>query len=90
MSDTSIRMNQLIAMLARYEHEYYVLDAPSVPDGEYDRPYQQLEALEGAYPELVTPDSPTQRVIGAVLDGLDMLAFTAGVGEHNDFIRGRV
>ena len=41
-----------------------------MPDGEYDRIYQQLEALEGAYPALVTPDSPTQRVIGAVLDGL--------------------
>ncbi|WP_218239632.1 NAD-dependent DNA ligase LigA [Comamonas fluminis] len=60
----------LRAQLHQWAHEYYVLDAPSVPDGEYDRLYQQLEALEGAYPELVTPDSPTQRVIGAVLDGL--------------------
>ena len=60
----------LRAQLHQWAHEYYVLDAPTVPDGEYDRVYQQLEALEGAYPVLVTPDSPTQRVIGAVLDGL--------------------
>ncbi|WP_043003693.1 NAD-dependent DNA ligase LigA [Comamonas testosteroni] len=60
----------LRAQLRQWAHEYYVLDAPTVPDGEYDRVYQQLEALEGAYPALVTQDSPTQRVIGAVLDGL--------------------
>ncbi|UUC91599.1 NAD-dependent DNA ligase LigA [Comamonas sp. C11] len=60
----------LRAQLHQWAHEYYVLDAPTVPDGEYDRVYQQLEALEGAYPALITPDSPTQRVIGAVLDGL--------------------
>ncbi len=60
----------LRAQLNQWAHEYYVLDTPTVPDGEYDRVYQQLEALEGVYPALVTPDSPTQRVIGAVLDGL--------------------
>ncbi|EHN65843.1 NAD-dependent DNA ligase LigA [Comamonas testosteroni] len=60
----------LRGQLHQWAHEYYVLDAPTVPDGEYDRVYQQLEALEGAYPALVTPDSPTQRVVGAVLDGL--------------------
>lgn len=63
-------MQALRAQLQQWAHEYYVLDAPTVPDGEYDRVFQQLQALEGAYPELVTPDSPTQRVIGAVLDGL--------------------
>ena len=61
---------QLRAQLQRYAHRYYVLDDPEVPDAEYDRLYQQLEALEASHPELVTPDSPTQRVIGAVLDGL--------------------
>ena len=64
------KVAELRAQLNQWAHEYYVLDAPSVPDGEYDRLYQQLEALEGAYPALITPDSPTQRVIGAVLDGL--------------------
>jgi DNA ligase (NAD+) len=48
----------LRAQLHQWAHEYYVLDTPTVPDGEYDRVYQQLEALEGAYPALVTPDSP--------------------------------
>lgn len=61
---------ELRARLCQWAHEYYVLDAPSVPDGEYDRVFAQLQALEGAYPQLVTPDSPTQRVIGAVADGL--------------------
>lgn len=64
------KVQELRARLNRWAHEYYVLDAPTVPDGEYDRVFQQLQALEGAYPALVTPDSPTQRVIGAVLEGL--------------------
>jgi len=63
-------LHQLRAQLRQWAHEYYVLDAPSVPDGEYDRVFAQLQALEAAHPHLVTPDSPTQRVIGAVLDGL--------------------
>ncbi|MBZ0225749.1 MAG: NAD-dependent DNA ligase LigA [Comamonas sp.] len=64
------QIGALRARLNRWAHEYYVLDAPSVPDGEYDRLYQQLERLEAAHPELVTPDSPTQRVLGSVLSGL--------------------
>lgn len=64
------KVAQLRSQLHQWAHEYYVQDAPTVPDGEYDRVYQQLEALEGAYPAVITPDSPTQRVIGAVLDGL--------------------
>ena len=66
----AIKVNALRDQLNQWAHEYYVLDQPSVPDGEYDKVFQQLQALEGAYPELVTPDSPTQRIIGAVLDGL--------------------
>ncbi|QNP48960.1 NAD-dependent DNA ligase LigA [Diaphorobacter aerolatus] len=64
------KVNALREQLGRWAHEYYVQDAPTVPDGEYDRVFQQLQALEAAYPQIVTPDSPTQRVIGAVLDGL--------------------
>ncbi len=64
------KVEQLREQLNRWAHEYYVEDAPTVPDGEYDRVFQQLQALEAAYPQLVTEDSPTQRVIGAVLDGL--------------------
>ncbi|WP_287984265.1 NAD-dependent DNA ligase LigA, partial [Diaphorobacter sp.] len=64
------KIKALREQLNRWAHEYYVQDTPSVPDAEYDRAFQQLQALEGAYPDLVTPDSPTQRVLGAVLDGL--------------------
>ncbi len=69
-AQAAIKIEALRAQLIRWAHEYYVQDAPSVPDGEYDRAYQALEALEKEFPALVTPDSPTQRVIGAVMDGL--------------------
>jgi DNA ligase (NAD+) len=59
----------LRATLQHHAHQYYVLDAPQLPDAEYDRMFQQLQALEEAHPELRTADSPTQRVIGQVLDG---------------------
>ncbi|MGQ0598329.1 NAD-dependent DNA ligase LigA [Aquabacterium sp.] len=52
-----------------HAHRYYVLDDPQIPDAEYDRLFQALQALEEAHPELRTPDSPTQRVLGKVLDG---------------------
>ena len=68
-AQAAARAQTLRAELHRYAHAYYVLDAPLVPDAEYDRLYQELEALENRHPELRTPDSPTQRVIGAVLDG---------------------
>ncbi len=63
------RIAALRADLQRYNHAYYVLDAPLVPDAEYDRLFRELQALEAAHPELITPDSPTQRVGGQVLDG---------------------
>lgn len=56
--------------LNRWAHQYYVLDEPTVPDAEYDRVFRELQALEEANPDLITPDSPTQRVIGGVADGL--------------------
>lgn len=56
--------------LNRWAHQYYVLDEPTVPDAEYDRVFRALQALEEAHPDLITPDSPTQRVIGGVMDGL--------------------
>jgi DNA ligase (NAD+) len=55
---------RLRADLARYDHAYYVLDAPLVPDAEYDRLFRELQALEAAHPELITAESPTQRVAG--------------------------
>jgi DNA ligase (NAD+) len=64
------RAQRLREELARHAHAYYVLDAPKIPDADYDALFQELQAIEAAHPDLVTPESPTQRVIGAVLEGL--------------------
>lgn len=63
------RALDLREQLHHHAHRYYVMDAPEIPDAEYDRLFQALQALEEAHPELRTPDSPTQRVLGRVLDG---------------------
>lgn len=55
-------------LLNQYSYEYYVQDKPSVPDAEYDRLLRELIEYEEAFPELKTPDSPTQRVGGTILD----------------------
>lgn len=71
MNDTSDnaaqRIQALRAELDEHNYRYYVLDEPSVPDAEYDRLFRELQALEAEHPELVTPDSPTQRVGGEAL-----------------------
>ncbi|TMN22788.1 NAD-dependent DNA ligase LigA [Lentibacillus cibarius] len=62
------QIEKLRERLNHYNHEYYVLDAPSVPDAEYDKKMQELIQLENNFPELVTADSPSQRVGGEPLD----------------------
>ena len=69
-AQAAIKIKALRDQLNHWAHQYYVLDAPTVPDAEYDHAYRELQALEAAHPELITPDSPTQRVIGAVMEGL--------------------
>ena len=64
------RAAALREQLLHHAQRYYVLDAPEIPDAGYDALFQELQAIEAAHPELLTPDSPTRRVIGAVLDGL--------------------
>ena len=64
----TLRMAGLREELHRHAHQYYVLDAPTVPDAEYDRMFQELQALEARHPDLVSADSPTQRVGGKALD----------------------
>ena len=64
------RMRELIALIEKWDYEYYVLDAPSVPDAEYDRTFNELKALEALYPEFKNPASPTARVGGAVRSDL--------------------
>jgi len=66
----------LRAQLHHHAHRYYVLDAPEIPDAEYDRLFQALQALEAQYPALCTPDSPTQRVGGKLLDGFAKVRHT--------------
>jgi DNA ligase (NAD+) len=68
-NDTARRIRQLTDTLNRYAYEYYTLDAPSVPDAEYDILFRELEALEAAHPDLRLPESPTRRVGGAPLAG---------------------
>ena len=74
MTDAKIaaeRVDALRAQLNQYAYEYYVKDEPSVEDAVYDKLYRELEDLEKEYPDLVTPDSPTQRVGGRVLAGFE-------------------
>ncbi|MEG0820369.1 MAG: NAD-dependent DNA ligase LigA [Burkholderiaceae bacterium] len=64
------RIEALRREIERHNHAYYVLDAPTVPDAEYDRLFRELQALEAAHPELASPASPTQRVGGAARSDL--------------------
>ncbi len=65
MSSEGARLEALRATIRYHAYRYYVLDDPSVSDAEYDALWRELVALESAHPELITPDSPTQRVPGA-------------------------
>ncbi|MGG3687933.1 NAD-dependent DNA ligase LigA [Caldifermentibacillus hisashii] len=69
LEDAKKRVDELHKLLNQYGYEYYVLDNPSVPDSEYDKRMQELIALETEFPQLKTPNSPTQRVGGEVLEG---------------------
>ena len=66
-ADAAARVARLRADIARYDHAYYVLDAPLVPDADYDALFRELQDLEQAWPELRSPDSPTRRVGGMAL-----------------------
>src|SRR5215469_2087042 len=66
--DPAVRVDELRAMLRRHEHAYYVLDQPEISDAEYDGLFKELRRLEDERPDLLTPDSPTQRVGGEASD----------------------
>jgi DNA ligase (NAD+) len=81
LSEAAARVTALRELLARYDHRYYALDDPEVPDSEYDRLMRELRELETAHPGLLSADSPTQRVGGAastsftpVMHGVPMLS----------------
>jgi len=63
-ASAAARAAQLRDQIAQHDYRYYVLDDPSIADADYDRLMQELRALESAHPELIAPDSPTQRVSG--------------------------
>ena len=67
LDEISKELEQLRAQISRHDYLYYVLDQPEITDAEYDLLYKRLEELERLHPELVTPDSPTQRVGGVAL-----------------------
>lgn len=71
--DFEIQAAKLRAELNEHNYYYYVLDAPVISDFEYDKMLRELEDLEAAHPELVTPDSPTQRVGGKALDSFQQV-----------------
>src|SRR5262252_2346305 len=69
MHDSVHEIGALRDQLRRHEYLYYVLDAPEISDAEYDQLMRRLQALEAQHPELVTSDSPTQRVGGKPREG---------------------
>ena len=75
MADEKLQQqfDELRSQLNTWSREYYSLDKPSVPDDVYDQKYQELVNLEKAHPEMITPDSPTQRIGGQVLTGFEKI-----------------
>ena len=64
-ADAAQRVEELRAQIAYHDRRYYELDSPEIPDADYDALLRELRQIEGEHPELITPDSPTQRVPGA-------------------------
>jgi DNA ligase (NAD+) len=95
-SDVVEKVESLREQIRHHNYRYHVLDAPEIPDVEYDRLVRELQALEAKYPELVTPDSPTQRVgakpikaFGTIEHRLPMLSLDNAFSEEElrDFHR---
>ncbi len=82
--DAKKRALHLKELMAHYSYEYYVLDAPSVSDAVYDGLMRELKDIESRYPELITPDSPTQRVGGEPLGKFSKVTHTSRMLSLND------
>ncbi len=78
------RVAELRKLVSQYSYEYNVLDAPSVSDAVYDSVLAELKALEAAHPELVTPDSPTQRIASVPLDKFEKVTHSRPMISLND------
>lgn len=79
-----LRAAQLRELLLGYSHEYHVLDKPSVSDAVYDSLFQELKTIEAEHPELITSDSPTQRVGGELLGGFKKASHSSRMLSLND------
>src|SRR4030066_2521140 len=75
MAEVKQRINKLRELINHHNYRYYVLDSPEISDAEYDEFMRELNQLEEAHPELITPDSPTQRIGAAPVEAF-------GVVEH--------
>ncbi len=84
MTEPAQRAAELRELLATYSYEYHVLDNPSVDDAVYDSLYGELKTLEANHPELITPDSPTQRVGGKLLGGFKKVTHRVRMMSLND------
>lgn len=82
------RIAQLRSELNEHNYNYYVLDNPTITDFEYDRMLRELEDLESAHPELITPDSPTQRVGGKALDSFQQVTHRVPLQSLQDVFSG--
>ena len=78
------KIKNLQKTLNEYAYFYYVKDQPKVLDSEYDKLYQELVQLEAQYPESITPDSPTQRIGGVILDGFEKAVHEVPLYSLND------
>ncbi len=78
------RITELRRLLASYSYQYHVLDSPTIDDSVYDSLFGELKKLEAQYPELITPDSPTQRVGGELLGGFKKVAHSMRMLSLND------
>ncbi|MGN0578580.1 MAG: NAD-dependent DNA ligase LigA, partial [Ruminiclostridium sp.] len=78
------RLTELYDIIEKHNYNYYVLDAPTVEDDEYDALMREVKALEKEYPELVTPLSPTQRVGGMALSTFEKVTHTVQMGSLQD------
>ena len=86
--DEEKRIEQLRRELNEHNYNYYVMDHPTITDFEYDRMLRELENLEAAHPELITPDSPTQRVGGKALDSFQQVTHRVPLQSLQDVFSG--
>lgn len=83
-SQLSQRAQELRELIAKYSYDYHVLDRPSVSDAVYDSLFGELKKIEAAHPEIITPDSPTQRVGSELLGGFQKVAHSSRMLSLND------